>query len=71
MMGVTYNIQQNIQINMIRITGISNSSVFQIGSAGIIKPSSLLSNTGGFSQAAPPAVPLTPLNIRSEQNQQK
>ncbi|PLT30423.1 spore germination protein GerPB [Peribacillus deserti] len=59
-MGVTFNIQQTIHINMIRIDGISNSSVFQIGSAGIIKPSSILSNSGGFTEPAPPAVPLVP-----------
>jgi len=48
-----FHIQQTIQINMIKIGGISNSSVFQIGSAGIIKPYSSLANTGGFTEAAP------------------
>ncbi|MFD2973728.1 spore germination protein GerPB [Peribacillus deserti] len=57
---MTFNIQQTIQINMIRIDGISNSSVFQIGSAGIIKPSSSLSNTGGFTEPAPEAIPVVP-----------
>ncbi|MED1202481.1 spore germination protein GerPB [Heyndrickxia acidicola] len=46
-------VQQSIQIRMIKIGGISNSSVFQIGSAGIIKPASYLYNTGGYTQPAP------------------
>jgi len=46
-------LQQTIQIHMIKIGGISNSSVFQIGSAGIIKPASYLYNTGGFIRPAP------------------
>lgn len=32
-----------------------NSSVLQIGSAGIIKPASYLYNTGGFTKPAPTA----------------
>ncbi|MBY0095293.1 spore germination protein GerPB [Mesobacillus maritimus] len=50
-----YYIQQSININMLRIDGISNSSVLQIGSAGIIKPASYLYNTGGFTGPAPQA----------------
>ncbi|WP_053361841.1 spore germination protein GerPB [Bacillus sp. FJAT-27251] len=52
-----YYIKQSICINLIRIDGISNSSVFQIGSAGVIKPASYLYNTGGFTQPAPEASP--------------
>ncbi|MFJ8257351.1 spore germination protein GerPB [Peribacillus asahii] len=52
-----FHIQQTIQINMIKIGGISNSSVFQIGSAGIIKPYSSLANTGGFTEPAPQLKP--------------
>ncbi|WP_077211144.1 spore germination protein GerPB [Bacillus dakarensis] len=52
---MNFYIQQSIQINMIKIEGISNSSVFQIGSAGLIKPVSHLYNTGGFTQPAPEA----------------
>ncbi|ASV66275.1 spore germination protein GerPB [Cytobacillus sp. FSL W7-1323] len=48
-----YYIQQSISIQLIKIGGVSNSSVFQIGSAGIIKPSSHLYNTGGFTEPAP------------------
>jgi spore germination protein PB len=48
-------IQQSITIQSIRIGGISNSSVFQIGSSGIIKPASYLANTGGFTGPAPEA----------------
>ncbi|WP_445486607.1 spore germination protein GerPB [Niallia sp. 03133] len=50
---MNYFIQQSITINTIKIGGITNSSVFQVGSAGIIKPASYLYNSGGFSQAAP------------------
>lgn len=46
-------VQQAIHINMIKIGSINNSSVFQIGSAGIIKTYTSLSNTGGFTEAAP------------------
>ncbi|NHC41385.1 spore gernimation protein [Bacillus sp. MM2020_1] len=67
---MNFYIQQSIQINFIKIGGITNSSVLQIGSAGIIKPTAHLYNTGGFTQPAPhiikssgsllgaPAVPL-------------
>ena len=65
-----FYIQQSININLIRIDGISNSSVLQIGSAGIIKPASYLYNTGGFKGPAPlggqeagvlPQTPVVPL----------
>lgn len=52
---MNFYIQQAIHINFIRINGITNSSVLQIGSAGIIKPASYLYNTGGFTQPAPTA----------------
>ncbi|MBT2756445.1 spore germination protein GerPB [Mesobacillus foraminis] len=52
-----FYIQQSISINLIRIDGITNSSVLQIGSAGVIKPASYLYNTGGFKGPAPQAVP--------------
>ncbi|MGG4264046.1 spore germination protein GerPB [Peribacillus simplex] len=48
-----FNIHQTIQINMIKIQSIANSSVFQIGSAGVIKPYSTLANTGEFTEPAP------------------
>lgn len=51
-----FNIHQTIQINMIKVESISNSSVFQIGSAGVIKPYSTLANTGGFTEPAPQLV---------------
>lgn len=50
-----FYIQQSININLIKIGSISNSSVLQIGSAGIIKPTSHLFNTGGFMKPAPEA----------------
>jgi spore germination protein PB len=69
-------VHQNIVIHSLKVEGITNSSVLQIGSAGIIKPLSQLYNTGGFTQPAPPAhqmpgngfpspipfIPLTPLS---------
>ena len=61
---------QNIVIHQLRVEGISNSSVLQIGSAGIIKPLSNLYNTGAYKEPAPeleatqgettPYVPLAP-----------
>ncbi|MGG1676621.1 spore germination protein GerPB [Neobacillus sp. NRS-1170] len=53
---MNFYIQQNIQINFIKIGGITNSSVLQIGSAGIIKSAAYLSNTGGFTKPAPPTI---------------
>ena len=53
---MNFYIQQSIQINFIKIGGISNSSVFQIGSAGIINPSAHLYNTGGFTGPAPTTI---------------
>ncbi len=52
-----YYIQQSINIHMLRVGGITNSSVLQIGSAGIIRPASYLYNTGGFTEPAPEATP--------------
>jgi spore germination protein PB len=58
---MNFYIQQSIHIHYIKIGGITNSSVLQIGSAGIIKPASYLYNTGGFIQPAPsPQLPGTP-----------
>lgn len=53
---MNFYIQQSIQINFIKIGGITNSSVLQIGSAGIIKPTAHLYNTGGFTQPAPQTI---------------
>jgi spore germination protein PB len=50
---MNFFIQQDIRINTLRISGITNSSVLQIGSAGIIKPVSNLYNTGGYTQNVP------------------
>ncbi|MEK3887425.1 spore germination protein GerPB [Bacillus sp. FSL K6-3431] len=47
------NVQQTIHIQMIKIGGITNSSVFQIGTSGIITPASYLYNTGQFTGPAP------------------
>lgn len=67
---MNFFVHQNIVIHNLKIDGISNSSVLQIGSAGIIKPLSNLFNTGGFTAPAPqagrqpitlPATPLVPL----------
>ncbi|GIN89942.1 putative spore germination protein GerPB [Siminovitchia terrae] len=47
------NVQQTIHIQMIKIGGITNSSVLQIGTSGVITPSSHLYNTGGYTAPAP------------------
>lgn len=66
---MNYFIQQSIIINTIKIGGISNSSVLQIGSSGIIKPSSYLYNTGGYTEPAPEISPSAAgdLNIADEE----
>ncbi|MFC5467918.1 spore germination protein GerPB [Cohnella suwonensis] len=48
-----WNVQQTITIGQLRIDGITNSSVLQIGSAGSIQSLSQLYNTGGFKEPAP------------------
>lgn len=53
---MNFYIQQSIHINFLKVGGISNSSVLQIGSSGVIKPASYLYNTGGFTGPAPQAV---------------
>lgn len=50
---MNFYVQQSISIHFLKIGGITNSSVLQIGSAGIIKPVSNLYNTGGFTEPAP------------------
>lgn len=50
---MNFYIQQSIHIHFIKIGGVTNASVFQIGSAGIVKPTAHLYNTGGFTQPAP------------------
>ncbi|WP_243291416.1 spore germination protein GerPB [Bacillus sp. FJAT-47783] len=50
---MNFYIQQSINIQYLRVGSVSNSSVLQIGSAGMIKPLSNLYNTGGFTGPAP------------------
>jgi spore germination protein PB len=60
-------VHQNIIIHTIKIEGISNSSVFQIGSAGVIKSLSQFYNSGCFTQPAPPAAPTAPVPLQPTQ----
>jgi len=46
-------VNQHIVIHQLRVDSVANSSVLQIGSAGMIKPLSNLYNTGGFTGPAP------------------
>jgi spore germination protein PB len=50
---MNFYVNQSIHIHSIKISSITNSSVFQIGSAGIIKSLSTLANTGKFADEAP------------------
>jgi spore germination protein PB len=54
-MPMNYYLQQTIQIRYIKIGGMTNSSVFQIGTCGQINTNSYLYNTGGFTGPAPEA----------------
>jgi len=47
------HVTQTINIQVLRINGISNSSILQIGTAGIMKPLSNLYNTGDYTAPAP------------------
>lgn len=46
-------VHQSITIQTLRVNSVSNSSVLQIGAAGVIKSLSNLYNTGGFTGPAP------------------
>ena len=52
---MNFFVKQTIMINTIKINAIANASVLQIGSAGIIKSRSLMTNSGGFEEPAPKA----------------
>lgn len=54
-MNLTIN--QSIVIQQLRVDSVSNSSVLQIGSAGMISSLSNLYNTGGFTGPAPSLTP--------------
>lgn len=71
------HVYQTISIRNLTVNSLANSSVFQIGSAGLVKSLSNNFNTGGFTGPAPdtgpasddvtggvssnPSVPLVPL----------
>ena len=65
-MNLTVN--QTIVIHQLKVASVNNSSVLQIGSAGMISALSNLYNTGGFTgpapefpkSATPALVPLSP-----------
>ncbi|MCT2535610.1 spore germination protein GerPB [Aquibacillus koreensis] len=60
-------VHQAINIHMLKVGSVSNSSVLQIGSAGSIQSTADLYNTGGYTELAEPVepegaeVPLIPL----------
>ncbi|SET14119.1 spore germination protein PB [Oceanobacillus limi] len=61
-------VHQSININLLKVGSITNSSVLQIGSTGSIQAQADLYNTGGYTEVAeeaeavgtqiPPIVPL-------------
>ncbi|GAA4872192.1 spore germination protein GerPB [Paenibacillus vulneris] len=53
-MNLTIN--QNIVIHQLRVNNVTNSSVLQIGSSGMIKSLSNQYNTGGFKEEGEPPV---------------
>ncbi|MRH44186.1 spore gernimation protein [Aquibacillus halophilus] len=55
-------VHQSIYIHMIKVGSVSNSSVFQIGSAGNIQALAELYNTGGYTELAEPAEPQGPIS---------
>jgi spore germination protein PB len=50
---MSWTINQTISIGQLKVNAVSNSSVLQIGSAGMIRSLSNLYNTGGFTEPAP------------------
>jgi spore germination protein PB len=75
---MNFYVQQSISIQFLKINSVTNSSVLQIGSSGIIKPVTNLYNTGGFTGPAPsiqqpipitgtqPIAPLVPFASRMD-----
>jgi spore germination protein PB len=59
-------VHQSIVIHNLKVGDLANSSVFQIGSAGMIKSLSSLYNTGGFTGPAPEAKPASGTGTFSE-----
>lgn len=53
-------VNQKIIIYELHVQGITNSSVLQIGSSGMIKPLSNLYNTGGFIESGVELSEVTP-----------
>ncbi|MDF2607149.1 MAG: putative spore germination protein gerPB [Bacillales bacterium] len=53
---MNFYINQSIIIGQFKIGGVTNSSVLQIGSAGLIKAESRLLNTGSYLAPAPPLI---------------
>jgi spore germination protein PB len=51
---MNFYINQSIIINQFKVGAVTNSSVLQIGSAGLIKANSKLQNTGSYLAPAPP-----------------
>lgn len=60
-MNLTVN--QWISIQKLHVGGVSNSSVLQIGAAGVIKSLSNLYNTGGFTGPAPGFAVPSPVSL--------
>lgn len=64
-------IHQSINIHLIKIGSITNSSIVQIGSTGSIQGRSDIYNTGGYTGLAEPATadelpsPLVPLSSQT------
>jgi spore germination protein PB len=56
-------VHQSIIIQTLRVNSVSNSSVLQIGAAGVIKSLSNLYNTGGFTGPAPTFQAPSPVSL--------
>ncbi|NCU16572.1 spore germination protein GerPB [Pallidibacillus pasinlerensis] len=50
---MNFYVQQSIHINILRVGSLSNASVLQIGTSGIIKSATHIANSGGFTGPAP------------------
>ncbi|MGM9987777.1 MAG: spore germination protein GerPB [Bacillaceae bacterium] len=53
---MNFYVNQSINIHYLRIGGVSNASVFQIGSAGMIRSTTELKNSGGYTKTVEPLV---------------
>lgn len=63
---MNFYINQSINIHFLKIGAVTNSSVFQIGSAGMIRATAELKNSGAYTKTIKPPVDDSQVIIKPE-----